>query len=231
MSAKEAVAAFTFRLSFRFYDLECWRELRVPKHFTFEDFHTAIQACLSWLNYHLYDFKYTSKGEKWQVSWPSFETGGNPLDDFWFGGAAQPKWADAATVRLDEVFPRTRTALYSYDYGDGWEIDVKLVDSKTPLADGNPRCIAGVGDNPPEDVGAEWGFVDFLRVINDPADPEHDDMVEWGEGQTFEHFSLEGTNARLARYNDWRVKGVYDKPRERAADQDAPKTTASSFTA
>ena len=42
--------AFTFRLTFRFYDLECWRELRVPKTFTFEDFHTAIQACLSWLN-------------------------------------------------------------------------------------------------------------------------------------------------------------------------------------
>ena len=208
---QEAVPAFTFRLTFRFDALTCWRDLRVPKSFTFEDLHTAIQACLSWLNYHLYDFKFTGKGERWQVSWPSFETGGNPLDDFWdFPGEARRTWADAAEMRLDEVFPKTRTALYSYDYGDGWEIDVKLTDSKTPLDAARPLCVGGEGDNPPEDVGAEWGFDEFLRVIADPADPEHDGMVAWGEGQTFEHFDLDSTNERLSRYDDWRVKGVYE---------------------
>ena len=206
------VPAFTFRLTFVFYELKCWRELRVPKTFTFEDFHTAIQACLSWLNYHLYDFKFTSKGAKHQVSWPSFETGGNPLLDFLFldeDERSLPQWTDAADLRLDEVFPRTRKALYSYDYGDGWEIEVRLVDSKTPLSDGNPLCVGGAGDNPPEDVGAEWGFAEFLRVIADPDDPEHDHLVAWGESQTFEHFDLNSTNDRLARYNEWRVKDVY----------------------
>ena len=214
IDVKRATPAFTFRLTFVFYELECWRDLRVPKSFTFEDFHTAIQACLSWLNYHLYDFKFTSKGENRQVSWPDFETGGSPLDAFdyfWPLPDSQKRvWSDAAEVRLDEVFPRTRKTLYSYDYGDGWEIDIRLLDSKTPLAGESPLCIGGVGDNPPEDVGAEGGFEEFLRTIADPNDPEHDEMVAWGEGQTFEHFNLDNTNERLARYNDWRVRGVYD---------------------
>ena len=213
-TVKGNVPAFTFRLTFVFYEHACWRDLRVPKAFTFEDFHTAIQACLSWLNYHLYDFKFTSKGKKYQVSWPDFQTGGSPLDafeNFWPIPESQKRvWADAAEMRLDAVFPRTRKALYSYDYGDGWEIEVRLIDSKTPLENENPRCIGGEGDNPPEDVGAEWGFDEFLRVIADPDHPEHDEMVEWGEGQTFEHFDLERTNDRLSRYNDWRVQGVYD---------------------
>ena len=134
-------------------------------------------------------------------------------------------------MRLDEVFPRTRTALYSYDYGDGWEIDVKLVDSKTPLTGGSPLCVAGEGDNPPEDVGAEWGFVEFLRAIADPNDPEHDDMVAWGDSQTFEHFDVASTNARLVRYDDWRAKGVYDRSRNAGIGDAAPSGAGASSAA
>ena len=203
--------AFTFHLQFRFSTYVCWRELRVPKSFTFDDLHTAIQACLSWLNYHLYDFKFSSKGVDYQVSWPDFETGGSPLNSFaWdLNEKARLTWVDAAQMRLDEVFPRTRKALYSYDYGDSWEIDLRLTDSKTPLPTSAPLCTGGAGNNPPEDVGGEWGFERFLQAIADPDDEEHDDLLSWGEGQGYEAFDLTTVNGRLAHYDDWRAQDVY----------------------
>lgn len=204
------VSAFTFRVSFCFDEMVCWRDICVPKTFTFEDLHTAIQACLSWLNYHLYHFEYVSKGEMHLTSWPDPLTGQAPESVEWLTLAGKESvWSDAAETLLSDVFPRTRTARYKYDYGDGWELDVKLIDSKAALPDKSPCCIDGEGDNPPEDVGGEYGFERFLRIIGDSKDAEHDELVEWGKGQTWSHFDIKETNGRLAHYNDWRVRDVY----------------------
>lgn len=210
MSARAKVPAFTFRMDFRFYELVCWRELRVPKSFSFEDLHTAIQACFNWLNYHLYDFKLTSRKREWQVSWPDFETGGNPLEAMWhLPGEKLPEWHDSADTVLTDVFPRVRKMLYTYDYGDYWQIDMRLVDSKTPLDSDTPICVGGEGDCPPDDVGGEGGFCRLLEIMGDPEDEEYEYMCGWAEGQGFEHFNQDHTNERLRHYNDWRVKGVY----------------------
>ncbi len=42
-----------------------------------------------------------------------------------------------------------------------------------------PRCLKGRRTCPPEDVGGTWGYYDFLDTINDPQNPDREDMLEW----------------------------------------------------
>ena len=185
---------FRLHLRFDFEELACMRTLLVPEHTSFEDFHTMIQACLNWMNYHLYDFQLEHDGARYRISWPGYDTGGEEIED---------TWLDSAKAYLDDFFPTVREALYSYDYGDGWEIVVQLLNPHEKLERDKPLCWEGSGDAPPEDVGGEGGFARFLEAIEDEGDPEHEHLAAWGEGQGFERFSQRRANRRLERWQDW----------------------------
>ena len=49
-------------------------------------------------------------------------------------------------------------------------------------AEGAPLVLAGANACPPEDVGGSTGYADFLRVMANPADPQHDRMMVWAGG-------------------------------------------------
>ena len=52
-----------------------------------------------------------------------------------------------------------------------------------PVAGWNyPLCAAGERACPPEDVGGQPGYEEFLTAIADPAHEEHDDMLVWVGG-------------------------------------------------
>lgn len=205
---------FRFSLAFNFSKLTCTRTLLVPEHTTFEDFHTMIQACFNWMNYHLYNFALIHGDEPLFIAWPDYETGDDPRVDYLMEGEDVPRWVNAATAYLDDFFPKTREATYSYDYGDGWEIRIRFLNRGERIASANPICWEGFGDAPPEDVGGEGGFEDFLRAIEDPSDEEHDMTLEWGEGQGFERFKLPLTNKRLSHWQDWARTDTNEMPRK-----------------
>ncbi len=196
---------------------DCWRELVVPARFTFAELHEAIQAAFLWWNYHLYDFELTSRGEKLRISDPD-QGGVDAMFGMMFGGSIPKTQVDAHDIRLDDVFPRTRIARYSYDYGDGWEHRVKLVETIACYEGEMPACTDGAGDAPPEDVGGPGGFGDFLRIAGDADDPERGHMVAWGESQFYEPFSLEAANRRI---HAWRTGELFDEWDERHSGEDA----------
>ena len=35
------------------------------------------------------------------------------------------------------------------------------------------------GERPPEDVGGEYGYNEYLRIINNPENPEFEHMLNW----------------------------------------------------
>lgn len=185
--------------------------------FTFAELHEAIQAAFLWWNYHLYDFELTSRGEKLRISDPD-QGGVDAMFGMMFGGSIPKTQVDAHDIRLDDVFPRTRIARYSYDYGDGWEHRVKLVETIACYEGEMPACTDGAGDAPPEDVGGPGGFGDFLRIAGDADDPERGHMVAWGESQFYEPFSLEAANRRI---HAWRTGELLDEWDERHSGEDA----------
>ena len=60
-------------------------------------------------------------------------------------------------------------------------------------------CTAGENACPPEDVGGEPGYPEFLAAISDPKHEQHTQMIEW-IGYPFDPhaFDLNTVNQRLA---------------------------------
>lgn len=203
--------AFKLRVGLDLWDEHpCWRELVVPAWFTFADLHQAIQASFLWWNYHMYDFKLHTKGKDLMLIDP--QQGG--VDAMFAFPPGKRTTVDSASLHLDEVFPRTRTARYSYDYGDGWEHTITLVETFKEYDGLAPVCEAGEGDAPPEDVGSVPGFERFLKEISDKSHPNHAEAVEWGYSQFYEPFSLKAVNERIEK---WNTQELFDEWDERHA--------------
>jgi len=68
----------------------------------------------------------------------------------------------------------------------------------------SPRCLAGAGAFPPEDVGGVHGYAEFLVALQDQNHPAHDEMYEW-IGRKFDPdgFDLTMTNQVLRRLFPW----------------------------
>jgi hypothetical protein len=86
--------------------------------------------------------------------------------------------------------------------GDGWDHVVEF--EELVPADGRayPRCLAGAGACPPEDVGGTRGYAEFLQVIRNPRHPEHKATLEW-VGGTFDPHTFE---PRAVKFDDPRKR-------------------------
>lgn len=182
---KDDRRAFLLRIDL---DLEglfpCWREVLVPATCSFLDLHIVIQRVFNWYDEHLFNFEMVARSTNVHMEEYAFQ---EPDDVFVPEGYAL---AEAREVLLGDVFPRSRTARYSYDYGDGWEHKVRLVKTLRDADVTAPQLMAGEGDAPPEDVGGPGGFEDFLATISDPFNEDCVDALKWAESQGYEPFDL-----------------------------------------
>ena len=64
---------------------------------------------------------------------------------------------------------------YDYDFGDGWEHDVRVVRRTT--SDG-AHCLDGARACPPEDCGGPPGYAEILLALESPDDPAF--ATGWG---------------------------------------------------
>ena len=80
---------------------------------------------------------------------------------------------------LTEPLPITKTLHYYYDYGDGWEVKISLVENSMVALDHldaaeneKPVCVAKDGLNVMDDVGGIAGYCKFLNDIHfgDPCE-------------------------------------------------------------
>lgn len=67
-----------------------------------------------------------------------------------------------------------------YDFGDDWQHEVVVEDIFTEVVGVKyPLCIDGERACPPEDVGGVYGYEEYLQVLSDPSDGQHENMLEW----------------------------------------------------
>ncbi len=96
------------------------------------------------------------------------------------------------------VIPLSDTLVYSYDYGDGWNVNITCVDIYDSNNDNKelnkaiekvvskcvPVCIKADGLPLMDDVGGPFGYVDFLKAIHgeDSSGPFENakDALSWG---------------------------------------------------
>ncbi|MDX1691908.1 MAG: plasmid pRiA4b ORF-3 family protein [Acidimicrobiia bacterium] len=112
---------------------------------------------------------------------------------------------DEASVTVADVLPSMGSALtWVYDLGDRWEHDVVVEDVLEPEDGASyPRCIDGARACPPEDAGGPHGYETLLEAIEDPDDPEAEELREWlGDDFDPEHFDAARRTAAMQTSRD-----------------------------
>jgi hypothetical protein len=155
-----------------------WRRILVPNEIALGELHAVIQVAMGWEDGHLHAFR---AGKR-----TFFDARFEPIHE---------NDEDELSVTLGEVAPKVGSKLlYEYDFGDGWEHEIKVEASyRAPLF-----CIDGVGACPPEDSGGPWGYAHMLQVRADPTHPEHEEVREWlGDGFDPNAFDPKDVNATI----------------------------------
>ena len=166
------------------------RRVQVPGEVDLAVLHEVVQSAMGWTNSHLHEFEIA--GRRYGIPDPDW-------------GAQEI--VDEARGKLFRLVKQGDRFGYLYDFGDNWahHLSVDKVVAAEPGVR-YPRCIAGQGACPPEDVGGPWGYEEFQASLSDPSHPEHDERLEWAGG-TFDphHFDLEKADRGL-EWLAWRPR-------------------------
>lgn len=178
--------ALQLRVQFRGVEPPVWRRVLAPGVMRLDKFYLVRQAAMGWTNSHLHNFTVGNL-----TYGPEFEDDPDGL----------LVTVDEKTVTLGQVLRAGKRMLYEYDFGDSWEHDVVVEDrasGKVVLK--FAVCLDGQNACPPEDCGGPSGYEALLAALDEPANDEHDSMLEWMGGPfDASGFSLADANAALQR--------------------------------
>ncbi len=176
-----------------------WRSLAVPADLTLDRLHRLIQVVMGWEDYHLHQFE-TRSGRRFE---PATPVGGVDAMWGWIRGD-DGESEDEACITVRNLFEDLKqTVSYLYDFGDGWEHGIKLIDTHADRCGfvHLPICLGGAHAAPPEDSGGIWGYREKLEIMRnpDPNDEWHREVVEWLGGARFnpEAFDIAAGNCRI----------------------------------
>lgn len=175
--------AFQIKITLKEIRPVVWRRLQLLDC-VLPDLHEVIQLVMGWQNCHLYSFK----------------AGDDTYCDLSL--CEDLEYADGRRIKLSHLVKQGFEHLeYVYDFGDHWQHLIEIESAFQPEVGVTfPVCLKGEGISPPEDVGGSIGYEEFLRVINDPEDKEHQQYLDWCGGWFDpEAFDLESVNRVLGR--------------------------------
>lgn len=192
-SSVESVLTLTIEL--RGSQPRVWRRLQLPGALTLDAVHTLLQAAMGWTDSHLH----------------RFQVGAGHLQPYFvtaFDQEEGDRGTPEAHARLDQVLRAPGDELvYLYDFGDGWE-HLLTLESLTASSGsgGEPRCLDGAGNCPPEDVGgidAHHELADWLRAgspeesVPEGFEDVHHALSWLPDGYDPDAFDAEQTTARM----------------------------------
>ncbi len=161
-------AVYRFKITLKETQPPIWRQIET-KDVELKKLHDLIQTSIGWTNSHLHCF---SIGDKRYTDPRLIDDAFDDLNETSYAG-----------VRVSDLVSQYGAQLqldYEYDYGDGWQHEVRLEDvTETQPRVRYPRCTDGDRACPPEDVGGVWGFVEFVEAITNPDHEQHEELLEW----------------------------------------------------
>ncbi len=155
-----------------------WRRIQVPESYSFWDLHVAIQDAMGWKDYHLHEFTLVDPKTR------RLKRIGIPDEDM---PDERPCLAGWKVPISEHLTYGTDPVRYRYDFGDDWEHTLEFEEVVPSDGGQYPRCTAGEGTCPPEDVGGTHGYAEFLQVIRNPRHPERKAMLQWVGGSFDPH--------------------------------------------
>jgi len=181
MSAKnKPISVYQLKVTLKNSKPPIWRRIQVNSDINLYRLHQHLQVMMGWTDSHLHQF--IVHGEYYGTPDPDFEV------------------RNETSLKLDRVVSEAGDEfVYEYDFGDSWEHLILVEKILQPETGVNyPICLTGKRACPPEDCGGIWGYGDLLEAIQDPAHPEHEEMLEWlGGSFDPEEFDVDIVNQRL----------------------------------
>jgi hypothetical protein len=166
-------SVFRFKVSLMHVTPTIWRRLEVPATYTFFEFAVAILNAMGWAGSHLHGFHIAQKGtaRTINIQIPHPEN---------FGPFPEDDRDELRECIADYFGSQIKQCVFCYDFGDSWDHTV-LFESELPKEKGivYPRCIDGKNACPPDDCGGIGGYEDLQRILKNPRNPEHKNMLEW----------------------------------------------------
>ncbi|MCK5764306.1 MAG: plasmid pRiA4b ORF-3 family protein [Clostridiales bacterium] len=186
---------------------EVWRKLIIPTNNTFTKLHKVIQIAFGWQDYHLHDFYiYDESTSDVSINHPGYHKDGyKPIVNIACDEEAFVYKSDdiemklETGIRLSDYMPAK--IKYVYDFGDNWQHYIEVEKVIEEYDKNYSVCIDGKGNTPPEDVGGEYGYEEFLEIVGDKNNLEYENMLAWGTSQGYEDFDIEKVNKKIkSRY-------------------------------
>lgn len=181
---KREPVTYTFRLTLFDSHPKVWRDLRIPGRYRLDQVHKMLQILFGWKDYHLHSFEV---GDRVYTDMQTYEP------DFYDQEERDERLPLAQALGISKSF------VYQYDFGDGWEVQATLLKT-TPGDSDAPECLGGAMAGPPEDCGGIPGFENLKAILANPSDPEYQDMKRWAPaGYDARAFSSDSMTKKLVK--------------------------------
>lgn len=182
------------KLEMESFDIQ--RRLIVPGSYTFEQLHKILQVAFGWQNYHMHEFAVLGEENNLVANIV-------PFNDENFSEFENVPQVMESECKLSDYLMKYKNILYTYDFGDNWT-HIITVDKILENYDKNYTvCVDGVGDAPPEDVGGEYGYQEFIDIISNPSNPDYEEMIEFGKERGYSKFNIENINKQIRLWVDY----------------------------
>lgn len=186
-----------------------WRRIVIPLNKSFVNLHRVLQHSFGWQDCHLHEFYiYGNEADSNfsdydYINDPAYNKEGfKPIVNLVCSDDALEypndiKMRLEENIKLSEYIPQYKRLIYNYDFGDNWQHFIEVENIIDDYESNHPVCLAGEGNTPPEDVGGEPGYEEFLEIINDVNHPEYADMSSWGKSQGYKEFNIDNVNREI----------------------------------
>ena len=157
---------FQFKMTLLETEPPIWRRIQVPESYTFYDLHVAIQDAMAWLDYHLHMF---------DIGVPPWPKGRIRIEcPFCVEDIEEKDFLLTTEIFLNDFIKKPGDhSLYTYDFGDNWQLDILLEQILPRKPKTNyPICLEGQLAGPLEDSGGVPGYYDCIRAIKKRDDSE-----------------------------------------------------------
>ena len=187
------VELYQLKIRIEIEGFDIWRRVLVPSNFSFRHLHRVIQTVFDWQDYHLHLFEARKSGSITKM----IIMDDDPETLECFGSGSYDILQERFTA-LKDILPDHDEVIYEYDLGDSWRHSIVL--EKTVRSNAfEVVYLDGRGERPPEDVGGAGGYGEYVRIMADDSDPEHESMRIWAEAQAEREQSPEEINRILGR--------------------------------
>ncbi|AGK54017.1 plasmid pRiA4b ORF-3 family protein [Bacillus sp. 1NLA3E] len=200
--------AVQLKVNLKLEENQVWRRIIVPLNRSFEELHEIIQKAFGWRDYHLHEFyiyESTISGIDLSTNHPTYlEAGYRPIlnivcSDEAFEYPNDVEMILEKGIRLSDYLPTYKKLKYNYDFGDNWQHVIEVEKTIDDYDQPYPICLEGEGNTPPEDVGGEGGYEEFLEILANPEHSDYQHTVKWGLSQGYADFDIACVNRVLKR--------------------------------